>query len=290
MENSGKIFFDDDSPQWYIALGTEWVGPLSASDVYARIQKGQITWAHFVWRKGQAEWKRICDTKTFQAVVPQQPSKGVQKEIKTALKPGLRPRGGPPSAPAEEVSLIQNWYLYYNHSQYGPFSEEEILRFLKVGKIDGRAHCWRDGMKNWERLDRVSEFKKISSRPLQGSSHSSAQSQTAGLNTEQRAAPRRPLVAKILMTDEQSVIVGVCRDISVGGLQVLTHRIPANVGAKLKMNISPSSNESGDQIEPFVAEGVIVRILEDGRGFSFRFERLSERARQAIESYFESPN
>jgi UDP-N-acetylenolpyruvoylglucosamine reductase len=90
------------------------------------------------------------------------------------------------------------------------------------------------------------------------------------------------------MANEQSVIVGVCRDISIGGLQVLTEKIPGSVGAKIKMNISPSADAFGKAIAPFVAEGVIVRILEDGRGFSFRFEKLPEKSRQAIESYIES--
>jgi hypothetical protein len=35
-----------------------------------------------------------------------------------------------------------------------------------------------------------------------------------------------------------------------------------------------------------VAEGMVVRILEDGRGFSFRFEKLPENARKSIEKYF----
>jgi hypothetical protein len=84
------------------------------------------------------------------------------------------------------------------------------------------------------------------------------------------------------------VIVGVCRDISIGGMQVLTENIPGAAGTRLRMNISPSSQESGRKIEPFVAEGIVVRILEDGRGFSFRFEKLPEPAKQAIEAYFES--
>jgi hypothetical protein len=96
------------------------------------------------------------------------------------------------------------------------------------------------------------------------------------------------MVAQILMSDEQTVIVGICRDISIGGLQVLTDRAPAPVGSKLKMNISPSGDGSGKGFQPFVAEGVVVRVLEDGRGFSFRFSKLSDAARRSVEDYIES--
>ena len=96
------------------------------------------------------------------------------------------------------------------------------------------------------------------------------------------------MVAQVLMSDEQTVIVGICRDISIGGVQVLADRSPAPVGSKLKMNISPSGDGSSRDFQPFVAEGVVVRILEDERGFSFRFNRLSDAAKKSIEDYIES--
>lgn len=304
MENSEKLLFGDDVAQWYLALGTKWVGPMTAAEVYEKILAHEITWAHYIWRKGQADWKRICDIKPFQATVPQQPAKGVQKEVKEVSRPIQKQQAQPArkapaapqaaapqaAAPYEDKGEVRNWYLHYSNSQYGPFSVEEILHFIKIGKIHGQVHGWREGMKNWDRLERLDAFRQaLGGAPAETRKPPRVEKQPAA-RTDQRSAPRRPLIAKILMTDEQSVIVGVCRDISVGGLQVLTDRIPANVGAKLKMNISPSSNDSGNPIESFVAEGVIVRILEDGRGFSFRFERLPERSKLAIEAYFASPS
>jgi hypothetical protein len=80
----------------------------------------------------------------------------------------------------------------------------------------------------------------------------------------------------------------MCRDISVGGMQVLTDQIPGVSGTRIRLNVSPvnpSRSKASSAIEPFVAEGVIVRILEDGRGFSFRFEGLTDRAKKIIEKY-----
>ena len=282
MENSGKILFGEPKPEWYVASGVQWVGPLTSEEVYERILSHQLTWAHYVWRKDQSQWKRICEVEEFQSSLPTRPASMLRKEIleKEAGKPAVRKSARKLGTPSED----RLWYLHFNDSQFGPFSVSEIERFLTLGKIHSRVHVWRDGMKNWERLEKNETFKKNVKLTLPVAPEFS---QVGAVREEQREEPRRPLVAKILMADEQSVIVGVCRDISTGGLQVLADTIPANVGARLKMNISPTA-DAGKKIEAFVAEGVIVRILEDGRGFSFRFEKLSESAKQAIENYVNS--
>jgi hypothetical protein len=143
-------------------------------------------------------------------------------------------------------------------------------------------------MLNWERLEGISTFKEACAeaerayRERKKGRAAEKAGPRGGVSAEQREHPRKPLVARITMANEDSVIVGVCRDISVGGMQVLTDRIPGVSGNRIKINVSPTGSSS---FEPFVAEGVIVRILEDGRGFSFRFERINDQARRAIEGY-----
>ena len=293
MENSGKILFQDKAASWYIALESRWIGPLSAADVYEKIQRQEITWAHYAWKRGQSDWKRICDIRAFTVAVPHHPGKSLKKQLGKETQSSLSKKNPAKQESVEFHESIESgdlkiWYLHYHDSQYGPFSSEEIRQFLKSGKIHAGVHAWRQGMKNWQRLQSLAEFKAKAEPPRRVE----VARKVPGLaedGIELRLNPRRPLVAKILMADEQSVIVGVCRDISIGGLQVLTERIPGNAGSKLKMNISPASNDAGNRIEAFTAEGEIVRILEDGRGFSFRFHRLSDRAKQAIESYIKSP-
>jgi hypothetical protein len=292
MENSGKILFGDDTAQWYVAVGEDKMGPLKASEVYKKIESNEISWIHYIWKKGQAEWKRISDVKTFQMLMPQPPPPSIPKETsKPIVKKTTRAsQASPaPTPPQKNPADARCWYLHYQDSQFGPFSQKEIQHSLKVGKLNGRIHAWKQGMKTWERLERIEPFKdNISSPPSMPSLPQANKKLADTFHVESRKNPRRPLVAKILISDEQSVIVGVCRDISVGGLQVLTDKVPGKVGARFKMNISPSSDNSENPIEPFVAEGVIVRILEDGRGFSFRFDRISGKSKLAIESYINS--
>jgi hypothetical protein len=285
MENSGKIFFEDDGPYWYVALGERWIGPLSAADVYGQILAGKLTWAHFVWKGGQKSWTRLCDTPAFQVAVPQLPAQGIQKEVKQAAAPGGAKKQ-PPPAPSERAPSAggeeKPWFLYYSDSQYGPFSQEEVERFLLVGRIHRKVHVWRDGMKSWERIEEVPAFRDAVVDSLKPKATPSPSEDTGRIQREQRASPRAPLVAKIMVAFDQSLSVAMCRDISVGGMQVLTDKLPGDVGARVKLNVS------SEHMEPFVAEGIIVRILEDKRGFSFRFDRLPDTARRAIETYVAS--
>ncbi|MCM2323048.1 MAG: GYF domain-containing protein [Oligoflexia bacterium] len=319
MENTGNALlpeFKDDRPEWYITEGEQWIGPLSARDVYKKVLDREITLAHYVWRPGQAGWERICDLKVFQGAVPQLPPKNIQKEVKEAVKDSAaataavkepakpavkaatRTRRPPALEPEETTSEAtfdeRVWFLHYNDSQFGPFSELEVSRFIAIGKVNGKVFAWRDGMDSWKRLEEVAEFRKTP--PARKPTISKAEPLTGGqgirvertVGKESRQEPRRPLVAKILMASENALVVGVCRDISVGGLQVLTDKVPGPVGSRVKLNVSSTGDDKKTRITPFVAEGVIVRILEDGRGFSFRFDRLGDSARRAIEAYIRS--
>ena len=286
MENRGKLLFEDDSsPKWYLSLEDRWLGPLKASDVYEKILSHEVSWAHYLWKPGQADWKRACDLKVFQAVLPQTPSKEVQTKVKGLVAPSSTQKREvlPPTPLKRERSTQKVWYVHDQNSQFGPFSLEEVQRLIQIGKIKSQAFAWRDGMENWEKLLKIREFQEVSGKIQVPRGALSREK-----SSDQRGAPRRPLVARIFLTHQDSVIVAVCRDISVGGMQVLTDRIPGNPGTHLKMNVSPAGDSKGNRIQPFIAEGEIVRVLEDHCGFSFRFEKLPDRAKRAIQNYIDS--
>ena len=99
---------------------------------------------------------------------------------------------------------------------------------------------------------------------------------------QKRIGPRKPILAKVMIAEGEKILVGMARDISIGGMQVLSDFLPTKVGSRLKLNVSPPE-PTNSSFTPFVAEGLVVRLLEDRRGFSFRFDELSPNARQIIE-------
>ena len=335
MENRERVFFADDRAQWYLAGGGSHLGPLTAADVYEKITAREITWAHYLWRRGEKQWARVCDILTFQVALPQKPEQGTPtlpaEKAASRSSSGAESRKGRLGADAGLTPLPEErmWFLFYNQSQYGPFSKDEVNRLILVGRIHGRVHAWKNGRATWERLERIGDFREVlanaadlpevqtlgktasrataaakrstRAKGAASSDHGSVQDEpSVRLNKDKRRAMRAPLVAKIVMADEKGVSVGVCRDISIGGMQVLTDRIPGDPGNRIRLNVSALGEKGGTsdgeaeddhgrrKIESFVAEGVIVRILEDNRGFSFRFDKLSAAAKRSIERYIES--
>lgn len=307
MENTGQLLFPSETaPRWYLANGTQWQGPFLAQEVYLKVTKGEYPWTGLAWAPGMAAWTPIDQIPTFQAAMPSLPGSTPSKpEVRAAeprstettrtyIQAAAKAPAALPSTPADP----KEWFLYYNEAQSGPYHAAEVRRFLEHQTIDRHCYAWKDGMPNWLSISEIPTFEEStrvltpqaptppkSSRSESGTSPSS---RTAVTPSERRKSPRQPLLARILLSEGQSLGVAMCRDVSVGGMQVLTDEIPGGVGTELRLNISPPDLLHPDPkrtVEPFVARGQIVRLLEDGRGFSFRFTALGASARQIIEKH-----
>jgi hypothetical protein len=269
MENRAP-FGGQTQSEWFIAVGEQSVGPMTASEVYDRIIGGELTWISYIWKEGMGEWSRIADVPTFKAAVPPPPA--------------MKPKARPPAPPTAAKKLqVREWFLYYNESQYGPFTEEEVQGLAGVGKITPQSFVWKDGMSDWEKIGSLSHFASYFTEVV---AKVAATEKTTILGdepgSEKRASPRKPILAKVLIAEGEKIIVGMARDISIGGMQVLSDFTPSKVGSRLKLNVSPPE-PTNPAFQPFVAEGLVVRLHDDKRGFSFRFDELSANARQIIE-------
>lgn len=282
MENTGKFQLNSDEAVWFLSQGEHAIGPMTAAEIQSKVESGEITMAHYAWKNGQSDWKRICDIRTFKVLTPEAPKKKLIQDLKKQPKViQSKRKKAPPPPPSEAYSQEKAeepvWFVFQD-AQYGPFTTEEVIRSIKIQKFSSQTHIWKDGMADWVQIGQQEDFQNELPKKTSKPSKQLSPAKT----DERRGAPRRPLVARILMTDEDRVIVGICRDISVGGMQVLTDILPGQAGDLIKLNVSPAAP---DLIGPFVAEGEIVRVLEDGRGFSFRFKELSPESRKTIEKY-----
>jgi c-di-GMP-binding flagellar brake protein YcgR len=126
-------------------------------------------------------------------------------------------------------------------------------------------------MKEWKILADIKEFEQVFNElpPIIQES-------------DRRAFARKPFVARLFIQNNKKLFEGICRDISVGGMQILIDDFKGQVGDKISINVHPENSE-----HHFVASGVVVRILEGNSGFSFRFQGLSDEAKRAIEKYLQ---
>lgn len=270
MENTNTIQFENDQAEWFIAVGEKYRGPLKASEIYAKLQAKELSWIDYCYREQDGDWIRVADHPVFQALQPTPP------------KPKPMPPKAPPPPP-KKVAEEPKWFLFQNDTQTGPYTATEVVRLGTASQLDAGAYVWQEGFSDWKPIQEVSEL--AFDRSTMAAAPKVTQPIAQPLSSEpseRRTAPRKPLVAQIYMTNQSEVSTGLCRDISVGGMQVLCDSIPGAVGSQVQFNVAPPK-ESG--LAPFVAKGMIVRVLEDRRGFSFRFVDLSSEAKQSIESY-----
>lgn len=264
MENTLNLLLQDTTLKWYTVVNDRPIGPLSAKEIVQRIRASELSFASHVWKDGFKGWTRIYDVIDFKPLMPAEPAAALLAEIQKSTQ-----AAPPPLAPQQKEEL-RVWYVYLDESSYGPVSDREVTGLIEAGRISGATYMWTKGFADWQQGKDVEywakRFTKKTAKP-----------------SDKRATPRKPFETKILLTDGKEVGWALCRDISVGGMQVLMDHSPGPAGTPLKLNVNPGSNMPG-----FACEGVVVRILEDGRGFSFRFTSLSGEAKSAIEKYIGS--
>ena len=153
MEKSKSVLVKDkDSPIWYVYVEDEVVGPLSHHQILEKIGNYEILWVDYIWAPRRLDWKRIADLKQFKADCPKKPARKEIGKIKKALSEKSK------SIPVIPTKVDREWFLYYNQSQFGPFSKKEVIRLLEARKIHPEVFTWNDGMTKWVRLHRIPEF------------------------------------------------------------------------------------------------------------------------------------
>lgn len=261
MENTLNLLLQDTTLKWYTVVNDRPVGPLSAKEIVQRIRAHELNFASHVWKEGFNGWTRIYDVIDFKPLLPAEPDAATLGEIQRSTQ-----AAPPPLAPQQKEEL-RVWYVYLDESSYGPISEREVMGLIQAGRVDGSTYMWTKGFADWQPGKDIDSWAKRFPKK-------------AATPADKRSAPRKPFETKILLTDGKEVGWALCRDISVGGMQVLMDHSPGPPGTQLKLNVNPQGSVPG-----FACEGVVVRILEDGRGFSFRFSTLTPEARSAIEKY-----
>ena len=273
MENTLSVLLQDDKSKWYTVSEEKVVGPYSSKEVMIRIQSGDLNFGSFLWKSDFSGWKRIYEIENFLPLLPSAPSKVLLEEAKKIV--GSKQQKNPPPPPTS--GEVRIWYAFISDAQYGPFSNGEMMGMIEAGQINPDTYVWKKGFVNWEHAVHVPEW----SAAVATGTKAIEFAKIAPM--DKRNTPRTPFEAKILLTDGKEVGWAVCRDISIGGMQILIDHVPGEPGTELKLNVNSQGN-----IPKFACEGKIVRVLEDKRGFSFRFTKLPADAKAAIEEYIET--
>jgi len=293
---------------WYFVEKNDKAGPIDDATLEQYIREKKLGEKSFVWKKGFEDWKRIEDVAELDQYFNETPisplesfdevpffeeentGSGFEESLDVSdyleLEDESKNKKVNPVSPAADKSMGINWSQISHDAQiftikvgmdrgaeeneYGPFSLNMLKKLFDENRINAKTFIFTPGMTNWIFLADLPIFSKIFQMvpPVIE-------------EVDRRVASRRPFVAKMFFHNNAKFFEGICRDISVGGLQVLVSNSPVKVGEIISLNVHPENSEYS-----FVASAKVVRLLNGGQGFSLIFKNLSEEA-TAINNYLE---
>tara|TARA_B100001971_G_scaffold215195_1_gene260318 strand:+ start:146596 stop:147414 length:819 start_codon:yes stop_codon:yes gene_type:complete len=266
--------------KWYYVFEGERKGPVEDAQIQELYSAGKLKDNDYVWKKGYDNWMKLVDTGEFNKA--------------PARKPQLQSIPTPPQEPVQEqaeaipspISYMTpsfdgvdvNHKIYFiktgadrggKGAEYGPFSIAILKKLFSENRINGKTFCFTKGIETWTPLASFEGFQAVFN-----------QVPTQIEDIDKRAFKRKPLIARMFIENNNQLFEGICRDVSIGGMQVLVDRFPGKAGERISINVHPENTD-----HHFTASGEIVRLLDGGLGFSFRFINLSDAAIKAINSY-----
>lgn len=258
---------------WYYVQKGNRHGPVAIEVIESMISKQELKTEDYVWKKGFENWKKIKDVNELQV------KEEVIPEIQAPTLPQEDDR-------PEKVFSFKDFsdeerviFIRIGNdrgeasaaSDYGPFSVKQLKQLFKENRINGRTLVFTSGMKEWKLLADLPEYQTVFE-----------ELPPVIKDSDRRVAVRKPFIARLFIQNNKSLFEGICRDISIGGMQILIDNFKGHAGDKITINVHPENTE-----HHFTASGVVVRLLEGNSGFSFRFQGLSDDAKRAIEKYLQ---
>lgn len=266
---------------WYYVQKGNRHGPVAQEVIQQMIANSDLSSSDYVWKKGFENWKKIKEVPELEASPAAAPAPAPQTfKAPEAPKPAAELG---PKIEYKEFSLKslspdeRTIYVRVGNdrglppSDYGPFSITQVKQLFKESRINGKTLVFVTGMKEWKVLGDLPEYQEIFH-----------EAPPVIQDADRRAAVRKPFVARLFVQNNKKVFEGICRDISVGGMQILTDDFKGQAGDRIAINVHPENSEYC-----FTASGVVVRILEGNSGFSFRFQGLSDEAKRSVEKYLQ---
>jgi len=254
--------------EWHYVSAGQRMGPVSHQEIEQLILNSKINEDSYLWTKGFANWTKLKDLEEFS--IPQ-----------VSRSEELPPILDIPKLSYEWDKLDENEKVVYvkigidrnvAETEYGPYSLNDLKRLAEDNRINGKSLVHLIGNADWEFLAEI----PCSDFILNGSSVTISE-------TDRRQNIRKPFVARMFFHNTEKVYEGMCRDISIGGMQVLVSNFPCEKNDIIEMNVHPENNEFC-----FVAKAQVVRILDGGQGFCVRFSNLNDKSSKSILKYLEN--
>jgi GYF domain 2/PilZ domain len=253
---------------WYYVQKGNRHGPVAVEVIEQMILNQELKSEDFVWKKGFENWKKIKDVPEL-AVTPKLDPVTPTPDIPLPPKKSVSLKD---LNPDENVIFIRVGVdRGASPTEYGPYSLNLLKRLFKEKRINGKTEVFVKGSSEYKLLADYPEYQDIFE-----------ELPPVIKDSERRLTERKPFIARLFIQNNKNLYEGICRDISIGGMQILMDKFEGKSGDKISINVHPENSDYH-----FTASGVVVRLLEGNAGISFRFQGLNDEAKRAIEKYIQ---
>lgn len=259
---------------WYYVQKGNRHGPVAVHVIEQMVRNQELKTEDYVWKKGFENWKKIKEVSELSN----------EDSAAPAPAPELPKFPSAPSKPeAKEINLKElgpdDKMIFIRigadrgvaATEYGPYSINILKKLFKENRINGKTEIFIKGSRDFRLLGDLPEYEEIFE-----------EMPPVIQESDRRVTTRKPFIARLFIQNNKNLFEGICRDISIGGMQILIDEFQGNVGDKITINVHPENSDYH-----FTASGVVVRILDGQAGFSFRFQGLSDEAKRSIEKYLQ---
>lgn len=268
------------STNWYYVENNERVGPVDENEFISLIEGKKILGDSYVWRKGFDNWvqaKKLDELKKFLTKEKIQ-KKETLDDIQIDSTSGEDLENDIPSIifSWDDVDEKEKKFILrigndrgVDSKEYGPFSLMMIETLINQKRVNHLTQIFSPGMSDWELVGDIKRFSKYFNQMMD--------------SVDRRKSKRCPITARVFLSDDSNFFQGVCRDVSIGGAQILVADFIGKEGDIVKINM-----HFDDGTFAFTAKGKVIRNLNRVGGFAMRFVDLTPQSIKMINDYVES--
>jgi hypothetical protein len=277
---------------WYIlrifSQHLKLLGPMTLDALKEDLSSGKVAFSDFVYQpQDKRKWVRAFEVAELLTALPEEPSKkefvdfestirelALLKPLPPSFQSGPTTQPGQPGAASTPKNMSEHtaylmknygtdWYLQFEGSEFGPFAFNEVGKILKSGEFKGTVLAWQEKLPNWIKIKSFEEFVDSLIEAIEGSGRLVIE---RGSNT--RSARREVLVASVSIRLKNLTSVGICRDISEGGLQAYRLDAELDVGTTYTVSVIPLALSG---VPPFTVHAKLMWANKVTKNMGFQF-------------------
>ena len=280
------------STNWYYVESNERIGPVDESEFKDLIHTEKIIGETYVWRKGFENWvqaKSLDELKKYLSSVfiaenddhssDMNSKNNEDEDLLNPLDDGSEEsEESDESIQFEWGDVLESDQIFIlrigedrgaQTKEFGPYTLGMIKELVEQKRVNHLTQIFSPGMDNWLFLGNIDYFKSFFKEDIS--------------EVDRRESRRCPISARVFLSEQESFFQGVCRDVSIGGAQVLVAGFKGKEGDEIKINM-----HFNDGSFAFTAKGKVIRSLSRVKGFAMRFIDLSPESINMINSYIEN--